>query len=294
MTAPAPLVCALGYVGLVSARLEDWRTFGTEVLGLEEVALPYAGAEELRFRIDERDWRIAIEPGERESLGYFGWETRNKSQLDALAERLSARGVPVVEEKPEVAAYRGVAELYSCQDPDGNRLEFYWGQLAANETFRSPTDARFVAGALGVGHVVWRAKHFEECAVFYLDDLGFRLSDTATLGARQATFLHVNERHHSLALLKGDPNAPSVSHLMLEVTTLDMVGRALDRCLDSGRKLRSSLGRHTNDEMVSFYVPSPSGFNLEYGWGGRLLDVETHVAVRYSTDGVWGHRAGEN
>jgi hypothetical protein len=44
-----------------------------------------------------------------------------------------------------------------------------------------------------------------------------------------------------------------------------------------------NLGKHTNDHMVSFYLRTPSGFNVEYGWGAREMDdatwqVQVHTA----------------
>ena len=35
-----------------------------------------------------------------------------------------------------------------------------------------------------------------------------------------------------------------------------------------------SLGRHTNDEMISFYLRTPSGFDIEYGFGGKTVDAD--------------------
>ena len=33
-----------------------------------------------------------------------------------------------------------------------------------------------------------------------------------------------------------------------------------------------TLGRHPNDRMFSFYAKTPSGFQFEFGWGGREVD----------------------
>jgi 3,4-dihydroxy-9,10-secoandrosta-1,3,5(10)-triene-9,17-dione 4,5-dioxygenase len=281
---------ALGYVGFTSARLEDWRTFATGVLGLEDATTADGAGTELRLRMDERSWRIAIEAGVQEGLAHLGWETASRGALEALVDHLTARGVEVVEEKPELAEHRGVAELYSSHDPDGNRVEFYWGASADPAPFRSPEGVEFVAGALGVGHVVLRTVEFDACDEFYRNVLGFGLSDYLVAPPRLINFLHVNERHHSLALIQGDPQAPSVSHLMLEAAHVDMVGRAMDRVSASGGEPLVGLGRHVNDQMISFYVESPSGFKIEYGAGGMLIDPETHVATRYTGDKVWGHR----
>lgn len=284
------IIRALGYVGFTSARLEDWRTFATGILGLADASSADEAETVLRLRMDERSWRVGIEACDREGLAHLGWETASRGALAALVDHLAARGVDVVEEKPELAEHRGVAELYSSHDPDGNRMEFYWGASAEPTPFCSPNGVEFVAGALGVGHIVLRTIQFDACNEFYRNILGFGLSDYLIAPPRLINFLHVNERHHSLALIQGDPEAPSVSHLMLEARHLDMVGRAMDRGHASGAEPLVGLGRHVNDQMISCYVETPSGFKLEYGAGGLLIDPETHVATKYTGDKVWGHR----
>ena len=80
-------------------------------------------------------------------------------------------------------------------------------------------------------------------------------------------FLGVNPRHHSLAFLPM-PNPAKCVHIMLEVDELDHVGRALERVRKHQAPLSATLGRHMNDEMISFYVRSPGGFDVEFGTDG--------------------------
>ena len=54
-----------------------------------------------------------------------------------------------------------------------------------------------------------------------------------------------------------------------------------------------SLGRHTNDMMTSFYVRTPSGFEIEYGTGGVLVDEENWEVENYDAMSFWGHRPPE-
>jgi extradiol dioxygenase len=79
-------------------------------------------------------------------------------------------------------------------------------------------------------------------------------------------------------------------HLMLEVNSLDDVGTALDRCIEKKLPLAMALGHHTNDRMTSFYVRSPSGFEIEYGWGGLLVNDDDWVVRSYDSGSVWGHK----
>ena len=77
---------------------------------------------------------------------------------------------------------------------------------------------------------------------------------------------------------------------MVEAATLDDVGYALERHHDSGTPISSGLGRHTNDRMLSFYSRSPSGFDVEFGFGGLLVDEATWTVAQVSRPSFWGHR----
>jgi predicted enzyme related to lactoylglutathione lyase len=121
---------------------------------------------------------------------------------------------------------------------------------------------------------------------FYRDVLGLRMSDYTSHPFR-AVFFHVNARHHSLALLQG--GQPGLHHLMVEVLSVDDLGRAYDAALERGA-VSVTLGRHTNDHMVSFYARSPSGFLFECGWGGRSVDDATWtVEEMVHGPSLWGH-----
>jgi hypothetical protein len=59
--------------------------------------------------------------------------------------------------------------------------------------------------------------------------------------------------------------------------------------MEEGR-IAYTLGRHTNDHMTSFYVNTPSGFFIEYGWGGRVIDRdEWQPHETFDGPSLWGH-----
>jgi len=74
-----------------------------------------------------------------------------------------------------------------------------------------------------------------------------------------------------------------------ETASLDDVGRALDRCTRRGAPVSGSLGRHANDLMVSFYVRTPGGFDVEYGTDGRLVDDASWISRESTAVSLWGH-----
>ena len=109
-------------------------------------------------------------------------------------------------------------------------------------------------------------------------------------GPVRVRFLGINERHHSLAICPaahlGDPG---VVHVMVEVDSLDAVGQALDRVNKDGFQLSSTLGRHTNDKMVSFYVRAPGDWDIEFGTDGMRVDETYYTAEEITADSYWGH-----
>ncbi|MFE4668730.1 VOC family protein [Streptomyces sp. NPDC056716] len=289
------MVSALGYV-VVRGPLEPWRQFGTEVLGLQPGHSPDSGT--LFFRNDERAWRLAVEDGEPAgpgSLVALGLEVRSAEALDTLAGTLRSAGVEVREDAA-LAERRRVRRLIAFRDGTGNDVEAYWGATVEKSGFVSPLGVTFVAGRtpygeIGIGHTFLLAEDAEQAAAFYLGHLGFRLSDTIAFGPQSAHFLHCNPRHHSVAFaaLPGAP-ASGIGHLMLEVTTLEAVGHALDAVHRMEAPVPISLGEHSNDRMTSFYVRTPSGFDIEYGWNGRVIDDRDRTVHHYESPSTWGHR----
>ena len=128
---------------------------------------------------------------------------------------------------------------------------------------------------------------------FYCELLGMRLSDRIEVEMAPGfslliTFLHANPRHHTVAFAAA-PMPKRVHHFMLEVGAMDDVGHAYDRCLKAGIEIANTLGVHPNDRMFSFYARTPSGFDVEFGWGGRKIDDATWKVDRYDRMSVWGH-----
>lgn len=55
-------------------------------------------------------------------------------------------------------------------------------------------------------------------------------------------------------------------------------------------KLSAILGRHVNDNMISFYMITPSGFAMEYGTGGKKMNWEENVVYETTRGSDWGHK----
>jgi 2,3-dihydroxybiphenyl 1,2-dioxygenase len=278
-------VQALGYVGFGSADLDGWRQFGTGLVGLQAVE---RSPSLLAFRMDDRKQRIVIDRSLPDGARFFGWEVADAAALDALAARLEKAEVDVVAEPQTLADNRRVRSLISFRDPAGNRIEAFYGAEIDYTPF-SPgrSISGFRTGPLGVGHAVLTVENIDAVMPFYVDVLGFGLSDYIQKPFR-AYFFHINARHHSLALIETGRNG--MHHLMVELFSLDDVGQSYDIALSEPERVSVTLGRHTNDLMTSFYAKTPSSFMVECGWGGRDIDPATWQPFEMS-DGpsLWGH-----
>ena len=291
------MITSLGYLRFETADLDAWRTFGAEVLGLETVTGPDENA--LYLRHDEYANRFTFLPGEADRLLAAGWEVANARALAETVERLEKAGHTVTPGTAEEATDRRVEALVHVDDPNGNHLEIYYSPAMNHAPQVNPYGNRFLAGGLGVGHIVLSASDLDASFAFYTELLGFRHRDTIRFPAavfggpegqmNRVRFLGVNPRHHSLGLCEM-PMPGMLLHFMLELSTLDEVGRGLDRFTRAGHAVQQSLGRHTNDKMVSFYAATPGPFQVEYGYDAILVDDATWTVKEITEDAYWGHR----
>ncbi|MGW4421495.1 VOC family protein [Streptosporangium sp. NPDC004631] len=288
-------ISALGYVRVRTTDLDAWRTFALDTIGFAEGTGPESDA--LYLRMDERHARIVLLPGEEDRVEAVGWEVRDHLALRRVQSAVEAAGIAIKPLSLEDADARRVEAGIAFQSPGGTPLEVFHGPALDHSPIATKFGNRFVAGRLGMGHVVVPVSDLEGDHRFYAETLGFlsrgafRLQRSSEYGPIRLRFMGVNARHHSLAILP-TPNlkAPALVHIMVECETLDEVGRALDRVMAGGYHLSSTLGRHTNDKMVSFYVRTPGRWDLEVGCEGMLVDETSYTAEEITADSYWGHK----
>jgi biphenyl-2,3-diol 1,2-dioxygenase len=249
------------------------------------------------LRIDSWASRMIIEPAPADGLQAVGLVARDEDIYDAAVARLRTQSVEVRDGTPAACRYRAVRRLVAFEDPAGSRLELALGATMAGEGYVSPlVPGGFRTGSAGFGHVVLIVHDRAACVEFYVQSLGFVVSDTSEQetpdGLAVATFLHCNRRHHTIAIAerpKRSEAASRLGHLMIEAKELDAVGMAYERALDAQMPISRSLGRHPNDGVLSFYATTSAGFDVEFGVGG--VEISDAWEVRHYTEfSSWGHR----
>lgn len=276
---------ALGYIGIRSRKTENWSDFATGILGMQQVD---RGGASRAFRMDDRKQRLLITGDGEEGLDFLGWEVESADALEALAGRLDDAGVAVTVEAAALADQRLVTRLISFNDPAGNRLEVFCApQIASDPFVPGRPITGFKTGSLGMGHAVLHVEDVALLLPFYRDLLGFQVTDYG-LTPYPLYFFHLNGRHHSFAMVGSGRRG--LHHFMVELRALDDVGQGYDLAQQSEDGLAFTLGRHSNDHMLSFYATSPSGFFVEYGWGAREIDPQSWQAHEtHDGPSFWGH-----
>ncbi|MET4047908.1 MULTISPECIES: iron-dependent extradiol dioxygenase HsaC [unclassified Rhodococcus (in: high G+C Gram-positive bacteria)] len=288
---------SLAYMRIEATDMDAWREYGLKVLGMVEGKGLTPGA--LYLRMDDFPARLVIVPGEKDRLLVSGWETANAAELQSIRSSLDSAGVPYKEGTAEQIQDRRVDELIVFEDPSGNTLEAFHGAALEHRRVVSPYGHTFVTGEQGLGHVVLSTDDDDASLRFYRDVLGFRLRDSMRLPPQMMgrpadgdpgwlRFFGCNPRHHSLAFLPM-PTPSGIVHLMIEVENSDDVGLGLDRALRKKVPMSATLGRHVNDLMLSFYMKTPGGFDIEFGCEGRQVEDEKWVARESTAVSLWGH-----
>ena len=289
-------IIELGYMGLEVSSLAQWERFAHGVLGLGVESVP-GRSDARRLRMDDRAHRFLLVEGPADDLAFAGWRAADPAALEELGAQLGREGVAWSWATDEELALRQVERMLHFKDPDGNRHEVFLGLAAASAPFvPDVVTSGFVTGQGGLGHAVFASPNPPAAVDFAKRFLGVAHSDTIEFEpmpglALEALFFHVNERHHSYAVVPAAPGDPKrLNHFMIETRTMDDVGFARDRCLEAGFEIFMDIGQHPNDHMISFYGRTPSGFFVELGWGGVLIDQTHWHAARYRGISQWGHR----
>ena len=168
------LLQSLGYVGVETTRLDEWRAFGPRIMGLE---VADATASSLAFRMDDRKQRILVDQGSADGAVFYGWRSPTATRWNGSPPGWTGPASgwrPCRGRRPTGVVGRGLCFL----DPSGNRHEAFCDPALADRAFRpGRAMSGFRTGPLGMGHVVLMAQRIEDLLPFYVDASEFRLSD---------------------------------------------------------------------------------------------------------------------
>jgi len=286
----------LGYAVLQMKDPAAWADFAEAVLGFGK-AKSYGKGGASYLRMDDAPFRYMVVKGDSDRYLASGYDAGSKAAFETQLSVLKKAGVSVSYGSADDAKHRAVAAVAFCQDPSGNTVEIYHSREVGSAFTPGLGIKEFKTGDMGLGHVVLPAPENDATIKFYCEVMGFGVSDDLTLPAfapgfpdQRVYFMHAdNPRHHTLALYNF-PNPSGVVHLMAEVGNMDELGHCLDRVKAAELHILATLGRHSNDEMISFYFMAPGGIAFEVGYDGKTVEDWSAFTPTVSTSGdIWGH-----
>lgn len=293
-------VANLAYIHISETEQGSWKSYGGDILGLMPIDSDTHSGNTF-LKMDDAPFRVLVSVQDEGKLLATGWDMGSKDSYQAMISKLESAGSTVTAGNSDGASLRCVEEYSTTSDPSGNQLELFHTRTSRAEfdvPFVSPTGVKqFVTGDMGLGHAVIPAPAIDETHKFYTEIMGFGNSDDLRMPPPaegvpelRIVFMHAsNPRHHSLALANF-PHPVGIVHMMFEVTSIDEVGACLDRVNQANVPIMSTLGRHCNDNMVSFYSVGPGGIAVEYGFDGMQVEDWGGFTPTQSTEGdFWGH-----
>jgi 2,3-dihydroxybiphenyl 1,2-dioxygenase len=285
----------VAYLGIQVADPAGFGTFLQDIVGL--VPGETAANRATTWRNDDRVHRIIVEEGPANDAVFVGLEAASPESFERAIDRARTAGASVTEGTASDADARRVESLARVETPWGVPFELVHGLASAAAPFDSSlVPGGFVTKDQGFGHVVFVVSDLDEADRFAREALGFTQTDWLETDLAPGLpltvrFYHCNPRHHSLAIGAAPIELPQkLHHVMVETTSQDNVGAAFDRAWNAGLPIANALGKHDNDKMFSFYVVTPAGFQLEFGYGARTIDDPWTDDHRYDRISEWGHQ----
>lgn len=259
-------IIGLGYIGFETTQLEEWRSYGPEVMGFQLGAVPAGDAESLYFKLDDRRHRLALHPGRSDRVSYIGWEARGRLEYLAAIDKFRTAGVELTVGDAALCEIRGVKELVRFRDPVGYQHELFYAQKWTPQSFVPPRrHGGFVADHRGLGHLVLITPTYDAAMErFWTELMGFHWYGSGAGKGRTGFFRAKLNEHtsHDIAFGHG-PGKMGVQHVGLFVKSVRDVGETYDLVKKRKLPMMMTLGQHSQDPHMSFYHFNPSGFAFE-------------------------------
>ncbi|GGB38161.1 oxidoreductase [Sphingomonas metalli] len=259
-------VTDIRYVGYAMPDMAAERAFYADTWGLEPVPSD-DGMAYFKAQGDDEHHVVRLREDATEHVDVIALATESRADVEALHDRVVAAGCRIIF-APRDLASPGGGYGFRFFSPDGLPFEVSSDVAPAGKR----TMARWDAVPQKISHIVLHSPDHKAAVQFFIDVLGFRLSDW--LGDFMA-FLRCNEAHHRVAFL---PGPPCLNHVAYDVMTVDDMMRGINRLRKQGTDILWGPGRHTAGNNTFSYFTTPACFAVEYTSELEDVDFHTHEA----------------
>jgi catechol 2,3-dioxygenase-like lactoylglutathione lyase family enzyme len=237
--------------------------FYSKIWGLEEVA---SEADSVHFRAAGNEHHVlTIRERPTPSLLGVHFAAMDRLAVDQLCAKAKSYGVEVSGEPDALPASAGGGYGFRFKTPDGLPM------CISADGVQHPNTVLDRSRPTKISHVVLNSAKTDDQIPFFVDVLGFKLSDSTQM----MEFLRCSADHHSIAVFRN--NGPSLNHVAYEVPNIDGLMRGSGRLKKNGFDIEWGIGRHGPGNNVFSYFIEPNGFVSEYTAELDQLDDATHV-----------------
>lgn len=258
------------YVGYGVVDMEAEHRFYTESWGLHDVA-KHDEMAWLKTQGSEEHHTVRLRASDDDHIDVIALAAESRADVNALHDRINASGCHIVQDPRDIHGPGG-GYGFRFFSPDGLPFEI------SSDVARGPTRriGRWEGLPVRISHIVLHSPDHQAAARFFVDILGFRVSDW--LGDFMC-FLRCNNAHHRIALL---PGPPCLNHVAYDMTDVDGMMAGISRLKQAGTDIRWGPGRHTAGDNAFSYFVTPNGFAVEYTAELEEVDFAAHVPQVYT------------
>ncbi|MBJ7484483.1 VOC family protein [Brevundimonas sp.] len=277
-------VSDIRYVGYGVSDLEAERKFYTDTWGLTEVS-ESDGMVHLAAQGDDELFVVRLRASDRKQIDVIAFAADSRADVDALHQQVTDAGCKIVFAPRDLDTLGG-GYGFRFFSPDGLPYEI------SSDVARGPSRelVRWEGIPQKISHIVLHSPNHKAAAAFFVDVLGFKVSDW--LGDFMG-FLRCNEWHHRIAVL---PGPPCLNHVAYDMLSVDDMMRGISRLKTQGTDIQWGPGRHTAGNNTFSYFVTPGGFTVEYTSELEKVDDETWVAQVHTPSATtmdqWGIGVG--
>jgi catechol 2,3-dioxygenase-like lactoylglutathione lyase family enzyme len=252
-----------------------YRDFGLTPTGLGYGFATADGGEQLR-----------LAPTARRRLLQLGVGADDADDLGRIAARLDALGIAAERTETTICARDAGSDVLVRVEILDRMAQLAPTSALYNGPGNAPRQGIRANGVLReepvrprkLGHVVLGSTDYEGTQRFFIDGLGFKVSDSVS---GLATFLRCSSDHHNV-LVQPAP-VPYLHHTSWQVDDVDEIGRGATAMLAADPARHTwGLGRHFIGSNFFWYLRDPAGNFSEY-----YSDMDCIVDDALWQPGVW-------
>lgn len=246
----------IGYIALTVTDLERSSAFYSGLLDLE---ITEKSEERVCLRCSSDHHNLMLYPGPVAGLQRIGFQLESDEELDKAWRHFTALGLAPQELSAQEQTSLRQMRTFRVKEPvSGLTLEFFANMLQPALPYQ-PRQAHIAR----LGHALISVQNYDAALKSFTEVFGFRISDQ-TPGHSAFLRCFPNPFHHSFGLVRGSEN--QLHHINFMVSSIDDIGRAMNRLKSAGVEVVFGPGRHFSSGSIFLYFLDPDGLTAEYSY----------------------------